>query len=227
MRERKATFNIRVLAAPQPPPPPPPPFVGTTVTIRVGEGLAFKLRAVPLADGCESATVDWGDGSAVETFFEKIADAVHEYPAPGEYRIRISDDVRYIAIGSSTADSDYNLVYAPMVRKIVSNGQYLTQVAAYSYRNCHNLETADFSESNLHTLPAGCFMDCRSLTGELYFPKVDNVVGSSISMPFANCSRLTAIHFADLYKSKITAGNAYRTNSTLGTGVPDICRFDL
>lgn len=226
MKTRTATFNIRVLAAPQPPPPPPPPFVGSVLAIRVGEGLRFKLRSATLAEDCGHYTIDWGDGTS-DTFDSDQNGIEHVYPAPGDYRVRISDEVVDILVGAPDDASDYSTIYAPMLTGFRSNGTRLEEFPSSTFRNCVNLADLDVAESALNSIRGAAFRNCPALSGELRFPRVDAVRGTGATQPFAGCPNVTALRFGRANEDAITSGAAYRDDPTLGTGVEGVCRFDL
>ena len=174
----------------------PAPFVGTTITVRVGEGLMFKLRRATLADGCDKITVDWGDGSESTVFDSTIGAAEHVYQAQGEYAIRISDDISRLIIGHSNSASEYSSVYAPMVSGFTSNATRLTAITNHCFHNCRNLSRFDISKSAVSEIAASSFIDCAALSGDLDFPKVDNITGEDYSLPFGGCPNITGLHFS-------------------------------
>lgn len=202
----------------------PAPFVGTVVHIRVGEPLAFKFRAGVLTAGSEHVTVSWGDG-VVEEFATGLADVGHVYPSPGDYVIKISDDVTSVCIGAMDETSDYCTIYAPMVTCVSSNASRLVSFPSYSFQNCFNMTTFDVVGSSLVSLFSGVFKDCRALEGEFRFPNISRLVG--ITPQFAGCTKISVLHFAREHENAITSSSGYKADPTLGTGVEGVCRFDL
>jgi hypothetical protein len=180
------TKTLTLVAAPE------PPFVGTTIRVRIpDDSLTFGIENFVLSDGSESVAIDWGDGSVQE--FAADADHItHEYPHGGDFEIRISDGVSSIKLsGSSSQDPDYYEVYAPMVRRVESNGARLTTIQANCFRHCVNLTYAAF-------------------------PSVSVINGRSGTVPFNECAALTEIHFAATNKDAIEATATYRSDPTLG-----------
>lgn len=206
----------------------PAPFVGTTIRIRVGDGLVFKFRNVVLAEGCTSITIDWGDGTT-EVYNASISGGAHSYPAPGEYCIRISDDTKNICIGFSNDESEYTTVFAPMVLLFTSNAKKLSIIPGYGLCNCINLTCFDVSSSNVRTISSAAFKNCSGLSGELFFPEVGTIQGGATTLPFYGCTGITALHFKEANEAAITSSQAYNADEehTLGTGVKDVCCFDL
>ena len=206
----------------------PAPFVGTKVKIHLDDNLLFNVRGAKLADGRTSIKVEWGDGTT-EDFNGDLTAAAHTYPAPGDYIISISDDVRNFGIGGVTDASVHSSVYAPMVIEIVSNAKLLTLLPGYAFNNCRNMTLFDVNGASVSAIGIGAFKNCVSLDGELFFPKVSDIQGSASKMPFSGCTGITALHFAEEHQEEIKASEPYNAdeNHTLGTGVKDVCQFDL
>ena len=207
--------------------PATPTFVGTSLDIRVGEGLVFKICSGKIAEDCDRITVDWGDGSVPEEFAASLNGAAHAYPSPGEYRLGISDDVKSLAVGTVGESSEYTAVYAPMVTGFFSNASRLDSAPAFGFHNCVNLRRFDVSRANLKTIAGAAFKNCSALDGEILLPDVESVVGSSALIPFGGCPRIAALHFAAKNEAAIVAGTSFKSDPTLGTGVEGVCRFDL
>ena len=180
------TKTITLVAAPV------PPFVGTTVRVRIpDDSPTFGLNNLVLAEGAESFSVDWGDGS-VQDFAADLDHATHEYAHGGDFEIRISDGVSSIKLsGSSSQDPDYYNVYASMVRSIASNGVRLTTIQANGFRHCVNLTSAAFQS-------------------------VSVVNGRSGTVPFNECDALTEIHFAAAHEEAIKETSAYKADPPFG-----------
>lgn len=209
----------------------PAPFVGTILNVRVGDGLVFKIRGVRLAEGCEHITLDWGDGE-IQVFDRTITDAAHSYPSPGEYTIRISDDIRNFSFSGETPESEYTTVYAPMLTGFATNATRLAIISSHAFHNAYNLSRLDISGSAAEIISAASFKGCAALEGEFYFPRVNDVRGEGaggIALPFEGCVNITALHFSEQFEEQIKAGSAYNGDRghTLGTGIEDVCRFDL
>ena len=181
---------------------PVPPFVGTTVRVRIpDDSLTFGLNNLVLAEGAESFSVDWGDGS-VQEFAADLDHATHEYAHGGDFEIRISDGVSSIKLsGSSSQDPDYYEVYAPMVLRVESNG------------------------ARLYTIQANCFRHCVNMTSAA-FQSVSVVNGRSGTVPFNECNALTELHFAAAHEEAIKATSAYNADPPMGAPKATIY-FDL
>ena len=190
------TKTLTLVAAPE------PPFVGTTVRVRIPDGsLTFGFNNLVLADGSESFTIDWGDGS-VQEFAADADHATHEYAHGGDYEIKISDGVSSIKLsGSSMQDPDYYNVYAPMIRSVESNGERLAIIQANGFRHCVNLTSAAFQS-------------------------VSVVNGRSGTVPFNECAALTEIHFAAAHEAEIKETMAYKADPPMGAPNATIY-FDL
>ena len=188
--------TVRLVAAPV------PPFVGTTVRVRIpDDSLTFGLNNLVLAEGAESFTVDWGDGS-VQEFAADLDHATHEYAHGGDFDIRISDGVSSAKLsGSPGVDPDYYNAYAPMVRGIASNGERLAIIQANGFRHCVNMTSAAFQS-------------------------VSVVNGRSGTVPFNECDALTEIHFAAAHEAEIKETMAYKADPPMGAPNATIY-FDL
>lgn len=190
------TKTLTLVAAPE------PPFVGTTVRVRIpDDSRTFGLNNLVLADGAESFSVDWGDGS-VQEFAADLDHATHEYAHGGDFDIRISDGVSSAKLsGSSLQDPDYYGVYAPMVRSVAANGARLSTIQANCFRHCVNLTYAAFQS-------------------------VSVVNGRMATVPFNECAALTEIHFAAAHEAAIEATAAYKADPPMGAPNATIY-FDL
>ena len=190
------TKTLTLVAAPE------PPFVGMTVRVRIpDDSRTFGLNNLVLADGKESFTIDWGDGS-VQEFAADLDHATHEYAHGGDFDIRISDGVSSIKqSGSSGVDPDYYEVYAPMVLSVESNGARLSTIQGNCFRHCVNLTYATFLS-------------------------VSVVNGRSGTVPFNECAALTEIHFAAAHEAAIKETMAYKADPPMGAPNATIY-FDL
>ena len=191
------TKTLTLVAAPE-----PPPFVGTTIRVRIpDDSLTFGLNNLVLAEGAESFSVDWGDGS-VQEFAADLDHATHEYAHGGDFDIRTSNGVSSIKLsGSSLQDPDYYEVYAPMVLRVESNGARLSTIQANCFRHCVNLTSAAFQS-------------------------VSVVNGRSGTVPFNECDALTEIHFAAAHEAEIKETMAYKADPPMGAPNATIY-FDL
>lgn len=188
----------------------PLPFIGSILDVSIDEGLVFKIRIARLAEGREHITVDWGDDTR-EVFDGNISSVSHTYPAQGDYRIRLSDDVEYISISSQATTSAYYAVYAPMVRGFHSNAKRLKAFKSYAFRHCVNLSSFDVKNADIETINERAFEDCPSLPNELSFPSVKDIQGTTDTLPFAGCSSITALHFAKANEEAIRALSGFDT----------------
>lgn len=215
-----ATFKVKVVIgepSPPPPPPPPPPFVGSRLRLGIAEdGHTFKIMRIALADGSESATVDWGDGNVEQI----TGTAAHTYATAGEYEVKISDDISLIAFNDSENHDDSPLAF-------VSNAERLATIQQFCFSGCSRLASVDIRESELSYLSRACFENCTALTGELYFPKVNRLAGVVPKLPFTGCTGgITKIHFAAANEESIRASAQYQADPTLGSGTAEVV-FDL
>lgn len=202
----------------------PAPVRGSVLTVNIDEGLIFKIRSLALAEGRDRGTIDWGD-TKITTVTSNSTDIEHIFPATGQYLIKFSDDFR--AIGISYGKKEYTSTYAPMTVGFFSDASRLTEIPLTGFYCCTNLARLDVSASAVEKIDSIAFAKCSALEGELSFPKVATVVGSAAAEPFMECTGITALHFASENEAAITASTAYTKDPTLGTGVEDVCVFDL
>ena len=111
--------------------------IGGTGTILAVEAssasMTVRIARGDLADGSGSVTVDWGDGRKSE--YSQIRDARHTYANPGEYMVRISDDLR--SFGFTDSSPSGAVPERDMLRELISLGSKVTSIAGYGFNNCH------------------------------------------------------------------------------------------
>lgn len=220
---------------------PVPTFVGTKLRIVVpDDSLVWGIFSLTKSETSKAVTIEWGDGETT-VCTEKLSKRVdHTYATGGEYWVQVSDDVTAYCFSSNYA-SEYQSVYAAMIREVSSNATRLVTLGAGVFMCAENMIKADFSEATaLDTaLPSGfencatlsdmrmpfgfrklysrIFGCCNGLHGALYFPSVDSVVGSGEnSPPFLGSANITEIHFAATSEETIRNSGAYKVSETLG-----------
>ena len=204
---------------------PEVPFVGTQIKVRVpwqpGGNLEYGIFSITMSN---AGRIEWGDGTVSEgTRFSK---AVHVYPAPGTYRIRVSEGIRNMVLTFNNATDDYSVKYGPAALSFTSNDPELPLVGAYGFAGCCNMTDFDVRGTKISRLLTGEWKGCVSLTGELFFPCVSDITTVDENMPFQGCTGLTKIHLPKAHEAAITSGAAFQADPTLGTGAAE-CVFDL
>lgn len=180
-----------------------PPFVGTRIRIRVDDPLDFMIKTATLADGSDRIVVDWGDG-LTDVYNASLVDVRHPYSKPGEYTVKISDDIAKVGIGYKTPATVYSAIYAPMVIGFESNASKLTTLPAFAFHNALNLSSLNVSNSGLNSLTNAAFKGCSTLAGALYFPKVTSIAGTTATtLPFCECLGIAELHFGEQNKGVI------------------------
>lgn len=187
------------------------------------DDLRFGIYYAKTAEDCKTATIHWGDGTS-ETA-ASLAKAIHTYPRPGRYVVRIEDHLAAISFSQIT-EGEFR-AFPPRIVSFVSDAQRLTTLYARCFWNATNLRTLDVRDAAITTLSTHTCSGCTALTGELAFPRVNMISGASTGAPFYNCTGLTAIHFAAENEDKVRLSSACRSDPTLGTGKSDILQFDL
>lgn len=217
--------KVRVVAAPV-----PPLFVGTRVKILVTEeSPAWGFKTANLADGSTRILVDWGDGAVEE--FAGGSDLTHAYATPGQYEVRLSDDI--VSLALSAKSGVHMRTYGPMIAGVWSNARKLDALLSYAFGSCANLTEIDFKEAQIRAIPEYCFFHCASLVNldnlpvgiveiakrgfcsceriEIArFPNAVSVAGTGMLLAFSNCTALREIHFAEANKEALLASEAFQ-----------------
>lgn len=163
----------------------------------------FGIASITLADGSDSASIDWGDGSEPTVVNADTSQLTHAYASGGRYTITLSDDVYYIAISTSRTPAVYLDTYAPMVERVISTAEKLTNIPSRAFKGATQLVEARFK--SVRTLPT---------------PNAANA-------QFVGCDALLEIHFAAENENAIKATTSWtRTSGTLGATNATIY-FDL
>ena len=191
------TKKVRLLSA---------PFVGTRIRIKLDdpESLTWGISYLALADGCENALIDWGDGS--RTVLAESREAVHDYQAIGEYEVRISDNIKSLRC-SNASSSVFQSVYTPLINRFVTNANTLTALGKDCLHGATNLIGFNCEGSELGTIAANSFADCSSLFGRVDLPTVVALAGNA----FINCPGITELHFSEANEAAISALSGYAT----------------
>ena len=208
-------------------PAPEPPFVGTRITVKVPSSpvgdLTYKIFRATKANGSSDMTIDWGDGTSEAA--TTILNKGHTYEVPGVYEVRISDDVANLYIGNSGGSDTYDNIYAPSVLSFSTNAQKLTKLGCF--RRCCNMLGFEMRESSVEEIGECAFVDCAALSGDIYLPRIHDLPFTT-RQQFDGCTGgITRIHFSAEHENAIRNSAAFLADPTLGTGVPDICMFDL
>ena len=205
----------------------PPPFIGTKIKIRVPEDYQFfGLRSTTLAPGCETVTVEWGDGTSdTQEGFSRFQ---HEYAHPGEYEVLISDELSQFALSTSNTGSAFHTHIAPMVLSVLSNAKNLHALYDDCFFHCINMAGCAFNGVQLTTFAKSPFAECASLAGSLALPFAESIEGDKENLPFAGCMGLTEIHFAQAKKEMLLACPAFEDYESTRLGAENATvYFDL
>ena len=196
-----------------------PPFVGTRIGLRLTDTLTWGIYAATLAEGSAAVEIDWGDGTRQTC--ETVSELTHTYPAPGEYEVRISDDIA--ELGCAFINTDFFDVYAPLILSAKSNATKLASAAAYCFGNAVNLSEVDLP---IKSIELAAFFNCFALI-EPRFPNTTYITtGIAPKRPFKGCANLQFFHFGETNEEAITNLTLYKTDPTLGSG-NGVCKFDL
>lgn len=155
-----------------------------------------------------SVSIDWGDGSDVETFPELTTiNTYHQFPKPGNYTIIIKSSLGEITFGNGTTTLPeyFNNAYRNMLKKvylgsnvnsiadysfyyhtgleIVTFNDKINYIGKYAFANCINLKIAAISDA-IASLGSTCFGGCWNLVS-LKIPKIHSITSSSFCKCFA------------------------------------------
>lgn len=214
----KASIKVKVIADPT----PPPPFVGTRIRIRLDDpqSLTWGMSELLLAEGHESAAVDWGDGNLQEITGGEIT---HTYAKPGEYDVLISDDIMSLSCSASSDTSVFHNVYAPMIRECCTNATELDRLAKNCFMEAVNLRTFSCEGSVLRELGGRAFGKSSSFLKRIDFPNVVSV-GSNT---FYSSTDLTELHFGLANEEVIKASSAWESSGHKFGAANATVYFDL
>lgn len=110
---------------------------GTTFLLKTNTNTrVFDINSLVKAQGSDSITVDWGDGSPVEVYTANVSGVSHTYPSNDFYMFNVSDDVSSIGFKASTSRQ--------LIACFLSFGQ---KVATFQ-NQCFQNETVDTNSNN-------------------------------------------------------------------------------
>ena len=173
-----------------------------SMTVTIAQGV--------LADGSKSVKVDWGDGTRDE--YTSLANASHTYAAAGEYKVRISDDVKsfgYVKDGMTQASRD-------TLRELVSLGSKVTEITGYAFNNCRNMRGV-MELPNVTKIGDYAFGSTLGIT-DFILPAMTKLeqtsfyAGPSPTQIHADNVREISIHFWEYYGEHLA--DMYLRNST-------------
>lgn len=209
--------KVRLVAAPE------PAFVGTRIGIKITEPYdgkyIFGIANATIAK-FDGIFIDWGDGTRESP--SDFAKLLHEYPGPGVYEVRMSDNFWAILLSTADTETYPGVLIGNEVRSLVSNAPLLTGFSRFGMRNLANLEYVNLNGSSVNAIGSSVFSGCPSLKGDVYFQPVATIYATS----FKDSPLITAFHFAAANEEVITSSESYKTDPTFGTGSA-ICLFDL
>ena len=158
---------------------------------------------VPLYIGqtvANGVSIDWGDGSAVETLAGTgNVNTSHTYADPGDYAISLMpDDGCTLSFGANSPSycvmgltGNNGMVYCNMLQD-VSIGKNVTSIEDYAFYNCYSLASIIIPDS-VTSIDVNAFNDCYSLASII----IPDSVTSISSSAFSNCYSLASIIIPD------------------------------
>jgi hypothetical protein len=118
----------------------------------------------------EGVTIDWGDGSAAETFTGTgNKNTTHTYTSTGDYVITLNATGGALGLGAASASfcimgaaNDANYVYCIMLRK-VNVGSGVSSIGNYAFQYCQALSNVTIP-SGVSSIGAYAFNYCQALS---------------------------------------------------------------
>ena len=170
----------------------PAPFVGTRIRIELDdpESLTWGMGRLTPADGRGKAVIDWGDGVVEDVTGPQPA--THAYSGPGEYEVRVSDDISTIQCSSIRTSVVFRSVYAPMIREFTTNARALENLDSGCLAGAVNMRAVRCTGVGLRKLGPKLLDGCDSLPERLDFPHVVDIASTA----FVNAPRIAELHFS-------------------------------
>lgn len=144
-------------------------------------------------------TVDWGDGSATETFSGSGTTNImpmHTYSSAGDYVISLlpADGCTLTLGGASSsycimgANSDAKRVYQNTLRKVNIGNKGVTSIGDYAFQHCYSLNSITIS-SVVTSIGNYAFMRCYSLASLTISSSLKNIG----TYAFSSCQSLSSL----------------------------------
>ena len=178
----------------------------TRIKIKLDDpaSLTWGMATLTLAEGHEKAIVDWGDGTRTEVTANGAQE--HTYAQPGEYEVRISDDVVKAQCLIKNGQSVHQLVYAPMIREFRSNATLLENLGGDGFYKAVNLTALQCP--GVRELGRWTLQSCTGLVGRLDLPGVTSLADTSLT----GSTGITELHFSEANEETIRALSGYETH---------------
>ena len=180
-------------------------FVGTRIKIKLEdpESLTWGMSMLTLHEDRERAIIDWGDGSRTE--LSETGEAIHDYAAPGEYEIKITDDIQVIQCSSSLPGSAFRKVYAPMICEFWTTAVHLMKIGDNCFTDATNLSAFNLEGLGVSELGSRAVSMCVSLEGRIDLPGINTLAKNSL----LNSNYIEEIHFSKKNEERIQALDGY------------------
>ena len=144
---------------------------GTVLVIRASAGsMTSEIGSGTLAPGSEFVTIDWGDGTVVSV--PGIRNARHTYSRPGDYKVKISDDIQSIGYANNSGVNNDVLIEVKCV------GSKVVTIDSYGFNNCHKV-TGVINLPNVTTISSYAFGSLGSGVTDFIFPSMTRLVQTS------------------------------------------------
>ena len=170
----------------------------------------------PLSFGQSSSNaivVDWGDGSAPESFAGTSVNATHTYADIGEYCISLEvlSGTLLLRVGNTNTS---RRVYNNMLQS-ANIGDGVTSIGANAFYNCFSLASVTIPDG-VTSISGSAFSNCYSLAS-VTIPDGVTSIGNNA---FSSCSSLASVTIPDGVTS-ISGSAFYNCYSLASVTIPD------
>ena len=169
------------------------------------ESLTWGIYNLTMSEGREKAVIAWGDG--MESEIHESGQLTHTYAQPGEYEVRISDDIASLGFSYLTTPSPFKDIYAQMIREFHTSATRLDALEMFCFEKAQNLSVFECETSGLRKLNSRLFWNCTSLAGRIDLPGIEDVATTT----FSHATGITELHFSKANEAVITALPGYDT----------------
>ena len=163
----------------------------TRIRIKLDDpaSLTWGMYSLTLAEGHEKAIVDWGDGTRTEV--TASGSQTHDYAQPGEYEVRISDDIASIRCSGASASDPFYAIYSARIVSFTTSAAELARIPGMCFAEASNMTTFGCKGSGVATIESRAFKGCFALRGSVCLQPVTSLLSST----FTNCPAVTEIVF--------------------------------
>lgn len=158
---------------------------------------SYMTVGIYSAERIDSSTpiaIDWGDGN-IDIVDDDISELVHIYSSTGTYSLKISDNIKSLAMSSNlTAWYQVTTNNNHVVRKIANLSPNISSIPNYGFYHCDCLQGIYAGSSGNLTLGTSVFRYCaysaEVANDNIEFDFSGRSITAFLNYSFANCSYL-------------------------------------